>query len=94
VNLLFFVGGDLGFWCLTPLSTIFQLYYGGQFYWWRKPEYPEKTTDLSQSTDQPVNFFIYTLRQKFKSHPVFLSLFLKMKEDEPGMPVLQYFIMD
>jgi hypothetical protein len=29
-----------------------QLYHGDQFQWWKKPEYPERTTDDGQATDQ------------------------------------------
>jgi hypothetical protein len=48
--LLFYIHRAL--WCFTPLAAMFHLYSGGQFYWWRKPEYSEKTTDLSRIMDK------------------------------------------
>jgi hypothetical protein len=42
----------LVYWCITTLSTTFQLFRGGQFYWWRKLEYPVKTINLSQVIDK------------------------------------------
>jgi hypothetical protein len=49
LNGLIYIFMELGLWCLMPLSAIFQLCLGSQFFWWRKVE---KTADLSLVTDK------------------------------------------
>ena len=51
----------LGLWCLTPNSTIFQLYSAWGPALLRKPEYPEKCTDLPQVTDKFYHIMLYRI---------------------------------
>jgi hypothetical protein len=53
------VGLRIVIWCLTPLSKIFQLYSCGQLNWWRKPEFPDKTTDWPHGTDKLHHIKLY-----------------------------------
>ena len=43
----------------ATFNNISAIYRGDQFYWWRKPGYPDKTTDLSKVTDKLYHIVMY-----------------------------------
>ena len=53
---LYVKGIDFG-----TVATLFLLESGGQIYWWRKPEYLEKATNLPQLTDKLYHLKLYRL---------------------------------
>jgi hypothetical protein len=47
---------------IATFKNISVVYRCSQFYWWRKPEYPEKTTALSQVTDKLYHLALIEIR--------------------------------
>jgi hypothetical protein len=76
VNNILGWGWWVGLFCLTSLSTIVQLYRGGQFYWWRKPVYPEKTTNKLYHI---MLYRVHLVLNRVQTHN-FVYLFLYLSE--------------
>jgi len=43
----------------ATFNNILAIYRGSQFYWWRKPAYPEIPSDPSQVTDKLYHIMLY-----------------------------------
>ena len=72
-------------WCLTPLSAIFQLTQVHHSYWWKKPEYPERTSDHGQATGKFYQFamriectFLCNFQSRVRTHIVLVIGWYKL----------------
>ena len=61
---------------ITPLSTIFLLYSGGQFHWWRKPEDADEIIDLSQVTSYRLDWM--SVKKNNQSHSYINSIYIPL----------------
>jgi hypothetical protein len=69
----------------NALSTIFHLYRGSPFYWWRKLEYPKKPTDLSQVTDKLYHIMFELSKSRLGGMRVFvITLCQKSLKNQRG----------
>jgi hypothetical protein len=78
--LIFF---DIRFWLplwylQTLLSNNISVICGGQCYWWRKPQYLDKTTDLSQITDKLDHIMLYRVHLAWTGTLIWCNLLLTM----------------
>jgi len=86
----------LGLWCLLPLSTIFQLYCGDEFYWWRKGEYRKKNTGMAEGThklDHIILYCVHLALSRIQTHNCNVVCFLYSSTSihYPTVLILMYY---